>query len=499
MKNIVLSKYISILRHENLIIDIINVNNMEESIKYISYDSKDVVDNTLFICKGINFKEEYLKDAVNNGAKWYISEKIYDIECGCILVSDIRKTMAIISDIYYDYPSKKLNLIGITGTKGKSTTLYFIKSILDEYAKSNNKKDTAIISTISTYLGDNYKKSILTTPESLELRKDFSIATDNNIKNLVMEVSSQALKYNRVYGITFNIGLFLNISEDHISNVEHKDFEDYFSSKLKIFSQTKMACINLDAEFSDRIYNTAKDNSKSVLTFSLRKKEADIFGYDLNKNGMKTVFKVNMSGSTYNFSLSMPGLFNVENALAAITVANAMNINYDIIYKGLENASVPGRMQIYSSKDKKIISIVDYAHNKVSFEKVYETIKKEYKNRKIITVFGCPGDKAQIRRKDLGIVSSKNSDYIVLTEDDPGFEDTGSICMQIAEFVKKYNNNYIIEVNRKKAIKIAIDYANNQDQASIILILGKGEEKTQKKAGKLEEYEGDMEIIANLM
>lgn len=258
----------------------------------------------------------------------------------------------------------------------------------------------------------------------------------SGIKNVVMEVSSQALKYDRTYGIDFNVGVFLNISEDHISSVEHSDFEDYFSSKLKIFENTKVACINLDADFSDRILSTAKKYCKKVITFSTKNNNATVYAKNINKIGNSTKFEVVIAGRQREYILNMPGIFNVENALAAISVAYSLNVDERFIYSGLKMAKAEGRMEIYSSKDDSVIALVDYAHNKLSFEKVFESVKQEYKNRKIVSVFGCPGNKALNRRVDLPTVADRYSDKIYLTADDPGSEMVEDICKSMSYNIK---------------------------------------------------------------
>ena len=500
MEKYKIEKYISKLNDENNIKEILNIKKEEfdKKVEYISYNSKDIKNDTLFICKGASFKKEYLEQAIFSGATIYMSEVDYKVNIPAIVVNDIKKAMSVVATIYYNNPQNDLNIIGITGTKGKSTTTYYLKSILDEYANKNSKKDTAVVSTIDTYLGKETFKSFLTTPENLDLIKDFFIAKENNIKNLVMEVSSQALKYDRVYKVNFETAIFTNISEDHISPIEHPDFDDYFNSKLKIFEKCKNACINLDADFSDVIYKKAKEKAKQIVTYSVSNKDADIYAYDIKKDGLNTVFKVKSEKFLIDddFLLSMPGLFNVENAMAAISCACLMNIPVKYIKDGLKNARVKGRMQIVKSDDGKIISIIDYAHNKVSFEKIFETVKKEYNDRKIITVFGCPGSKAQIRRKDLGEVSSLNSDYIVITEDDPQYEDTESICLEIANFVKINNKNYKIIINREEAIKYSVEFAKKMDEKVVLLLLGKGDETAQKVLGKKVEYGGDFKIVS---
>ena len=250
-----LKKYLEKLKENNLFIE----ENISEEIKnknveLFTYDSREVKENTLFVCKGINFKKEFLDSALEKGAFAYISEIEYKEENKpYIIVNDVRKALAVLSALYTNYPEKEINMIGITGTKCKSTTRYYIKYILDDYMKELKKKDTAIVSSIDTYDGKTRSESVLTTPESLELYKHIRNAVDCNIENLVMEVCSQALKIDRVYGILYKIGIFLNISEDHISNIEHKDYEEYFNSKLKLFNQTETAIINLNTQDLDRV------------------------------------------------------------------------------------------------------------------------------------------------------------------------------------------------------------------------------------------------------
>ena len=498
MKEYRLSEYIDILNKSGQILKLYGCDKiLNKKIEYMTYNSKDVEDNSIFICKGDYFKVDYLNDAIKNGATIYVSDKKYDIDCSCIIVKDIRVTMSILSEMYFDFPGKHLNKIGITGTKGKTTTSFYIKYILDEYAKENLKKDTAIISSLTTYDGIENFESHLTTPESYEIEKHFRNAVDSKIENVVMEVSSQAYtkKYGRLHNIKFDIGVFLNISEDHVSPIEHPTFEDYFSCKLKLFENTKIACINLDSDFSDKILNEAKRHCKKIVTFSINKKEADIYAYDISKQNDGTHFKVKTDKFDSEFVISMPGKFNVENALAAIAVADILNIDSKYMYLGLKNARTSGRMELFKTKDEKIVSIVDFAHNKLSFEKIYETVKNEYNDRFVITVFGCPGGKAQIRRKNLGEVAGKNSDRVYITADDPGIEEVSKISDEIEKYLKVYIDTYEKIEDREEAIQQAFNYAKNLDKKSILLILGKGSDNTQKVLNGYEPYKSDVEQI----
>ncbi len=485
MKLYLLKDYISALQKEDLIDCIpaeIDFSILENTaIEKLSHNSKDIIPNTLYFCKGLNYKPEYLEEAIKNGAICYVAEKqnITKPNFPHIVVKDIRKALAALSCMYYDYPAEKINMIGLTGTKGKSTTAYYIKSILDNYMKENGMPDTAILSSIDAYDGKSCKESLITSPESIEIQEHIRNSVDCDMKNFVMEVSSQALMLNRVHDIYYKVGVFLNISEDHISAIEHPNFENYFECKLKIFEQTETACVNLDSDYSDIILENSK-KAKRVITFSTKDKNADVYGYNIQKQGHNAIFfRVRTPKFEQDMLLTMPGLFNVENALAAISIAISLDIPYSNIYEGLKVARASGRMESHVSKDGSIIVIVDYAHNKLSFQKLYESTKQEYPDKKIVTVFGCPGGKAQLRRRDLGTLAGINSNISYLTAEDPGPEDTVEICKEIAGYISKENGNYKIIEDRGEAIKNAI----LENPNSVILITGKGNE-TRQKYGK---------------
>ena len=463
--------------------------NQNVQIESISYNSKEVTENTLFFCKGAHFKEQFLCDAINRGATVYVSEKKYDVEIPCILVSDIRKSLYLTANFFYDNAWDKLNLIGITGTKGKSTTAYYIKYILDGYLQENGGKESGIASSIDIYDGVIREESSLTTPEPFELHKHFDNAVKSRTDFFTMEVSSQALKYGRTEGVQFKIGCYLNIGIDHISAIEHPDFEDYFNSKMKLFTQCDTAVINLDSDRSEQVVEYSK-NAKNVITFSLKNPEADVYGYNVHKDGSNTVFTVKTRSFEREFRLSMPGLFNVENALCAIGVAEILGIDYQYIYNGLINARTSGRMEIYESNDKKIAVIVDFAHNKLSFENIFASVKKEYPDRPVWILFGCPGNKALIRRKDMGEVSGKMADFIYITEDDPAEERIEDICNEIAGYVENVGgkNKYKIIYDREQAIKTAIEDCKGE---CVIILAGKGAETHQKRGLRSEDYASD--------
>lgn len=470
-----LKEYLEIFRNNSILVECNADENMQ--IDYISYNSQDIKENTFFLCKGAHFKEQFLLDALNKGATVYISEKKYNTDAPCVVVSDIRLAMGLMANFYYDNAYNKLKLVGITGTKGKSTTAYFIKYIEDEFLSAQGKKQSAIVSSIDTYDGVINIESHLTTPEPFDLHKHFDNAVKSGIEHFTMEVSSQALKYGRVFGVEFTIGCYLNIGIDHISAIEHPDFEDYFQSKMKIFSQCKTAVVNLDSDRSEDVLKAAK-NAPEVITFSTKNENADVYGYNIRKDGSDTVFTVRTKEFTRDFTLTIPGLFNVENALCAIAACLKLGIPENCIYTGLLKARSSGRMEVYENNDKSVTAIVDYAHNRMSFENLFKSVRQEYPGRKIAIVFGCPGYKALIRRKDLGEIAGMYADMTYITEEDPGEEPLQKISAEVAEFVASKGGKYKIIDDRGEAIRTAV---NEMGGNSVILITGKGNETRQKR------------------
>lgn len=465
----------------------------ELQIEYLTYDSRDLGENTLFVCKGAAFKEEYLQDVINRGIQAYITEKEYeriDKKIPHILVKDIRKAMPILANLFYDEAWRHLNLVGITGTKGKSTTAYYVKHILDSYLQEQGKKQSGIISSIDTYDGVIFEESHLTTPETLDLHKHFRNAVDSELEYMEMEVSSQGLKYDRVAGVTFDVGVYLNISEDHISPIEHPTFEDYFAAKLKIFAHTKNAVVNLDGDFTDEVLEAAKA-AENMMTFSQKDPSADIYAYDVRKVDQEIRFMVRTAQFEQEFVLTMPGLFNVENALAAIGTAISLNIPLEYMLKGLHDARSSGRMEVYMSKDRKIIGIVDYAHNRLSFEKLFDSTLKEYPGFGIISIFGCPGKKALLRRRDLGTIAGENSEKVYIVAEDPGLEPFMEISEDIARYVRMTGCDYEIIEERGDAIRKAIMTA---EHPVVLLITGKGNETRQKYGAKYLPCLSDVEL-----
>ena len=495
---LVLSDIIKLLSEKKLIIESdIKEEDLSTIVRYVTFNSKDIEYNSLFICKGSHFNGKYLEDAIRDGAFVYLSETKYENfsnEVSSIIVNDIRKAMAYIGELYTNFAWKDLTLIGITGTKGKSTTSYFVKYILDDYLKLGKRKPSGIISGIDNYDGVIKEESHLTTPEALELHKHFANAVSSGLEYLTMEVSSQALKYDRVLGIQYGVGCFLNVGEDHISDVEHSSFEDYFKSKLFLFNQCNIACVNMDIDYPERVMEEAK-KCKRLITFGLNK-GADIYGYDITTNGKEISFTVKCDSFTKKFKLSMQGFFNVYNALAAISICYALNIPLENIYHGLKKAKVSGRMEIFKEPNKKLHIVVDYAHNKMSFESLFESTKKDFPESEISIVFGCPGKKAQARRKELGEIAGKYANKAYITEEDAGEEPVLKICEEIVKHMGGNTCECSIIEDREAAIREAI---NDAAPGGVILITGKGRETRQKRGLVYVKTRSDVKIVKNII
>ena len=487
MEKFFLSNIKSILEKNNLIKDFTIIENAE--VKNISCDSRNVRKDCLFFCKGENYKEEYLNDAIKKGAICYISESFYDkSNVSYFIVKDILKAMAILSSRFYNDPAKSLNLIGVTGTKGKTTTTFFLKNMFENYLKD----EVGFLSSIEINTGIRREESHLTTPESIEIHKDFKEIKDAKLKYTIVEVSSQSYKRDRLYGVDFEYGVFTNIAEDHISNVEHPSFEDYLNCKIEFLKHCKTVVINKNTDCLEYILSKIKD--KNIIFYGTDS-SADFYVSDIKKQDDGFRFTVINEKEEYkhNFKLKMPGRFNVENALAAIVIAKLNNVDEKSIEKALETTKIEGRMNII--EEKGITVIVDYAHNGYSFSKLFESLKLDYPGRKIISVGGIVGGKAFNRRKEFGEVVGDNSDYIYLTSDNPQFESVRDICLEIAKYIREKDKFEIIE-NRKDAITKAI---LNAKEGDIVVLLAKGGEKYIQINNVNVEYEGDMEIAKEVL
>ena len=477
---------------------------LDHRFSHLSYSSADVTPDTFFICKGAAFKEEYLRNAIAKGAGVYLAQSLYEgVDCPHILVSDIRKAMSLVSIAFYQKAYRNFRVVGLTGTKGKTTTTYFMKNILDAFCRRNPQlcaaQKSAVLSTVEVDTGIEHHEAHLTTPESPDLQRYFAQTRDSGLPFLTMEVSSQAYKLSRVYGMDFDIGMFLNIGEDHIGPLEHTDFEDYFSCKLQLMEHCRTAISNREMDHAQRVLEHARAHAQRVLTFG-KLETADLDDddcwilRDIQKEEQGFTFTTSHGLEQDSWRIRMAGRFNVENALAAILAAKALGVDDQSIREGLLQNEVQGRMNLFE-KDG-VTVLVDYAHNFLSFQKLYESLKADYPGQRIVVVVGCPGGKAQLRRRDIGTLSGQNADYLYLTAEDPQFEDVRSICEEIASFVKPYGTPYEIIEDRAQAVEKAITTAQKGD---VIVLAAKGEEVYQKVRGEYVYYESDLAIAKRLL
>lgn len=479
MKNKTIGYYAALLAEAGLLIGDISEETAAREIRQISCNSKEVCEDSLFLCKGAAFRAKYLTEALMRGAAAYVSEKEYPEgkDAKVLLVTDIRKAMAVLGEAFYEYPAEKLRIIGITGTKGKTTTAYYIRSILDTWLADQKKKESAILSSIESYDGEEYRPARLTTPETLDLQKYLRKTVDAGVTCLTMEVSSQALKYNRIGSMQMETGVFLNISKDHISPQEHADFRDYFHSKLKMFCHCRNVCINLDADRAGEILKAAQ-GAERVWTFGMVS-QADVSGSNIRMKEGHLYFHIRMPEYEGDIHVPMHGMFNAENALAAAAACCSMGIPADCIVRGLSVVKVRGRMEEYRSCDGKKTVIVDYAHNRLSFEKLFESVHLEYPGHPVSVIFGCPGGKAYNRRKELAVIADRYADRIYLVPDDPGPENPEEIAGEIRSYIRNRQDCCLYVEDRADAVARAIE---ETVPGTILLVLGKGCEASQKYA-----------------
>lgn len=483
-----------ILEKENLLREFITPDRwslaapFEKNFHKLSYDSREADADTLFFCKGNNFQVRYLEQALQTGLTCYIAEQPYEVDAAlAIIVTDIRKALAVLSMAFYDYPQNKLKLIGITGTKGKTTVAYFTKKILD----ITTQQKTALLSTLNTTLdGVTFFKSKLTTPESLDLYRMMAEAVTNGMTHLVMEVSSQAYKVARVYGLTFDVGIFLNISPDHIGPIEHPTFEDYFYCKRQLVANSRQMILHHEIDHFDLLNELAKAKNIPVITYG-NKIEAD---YQVKPLEHPLAFSLTgakdslMLNGTYEILLA--GDFNKENAAAALIASALVGADQTAGQQGLAEALVPGRMNLLLKPNGAHI-YVDYAHNYLSMKSLLAFAKEQHPAGEILVITGSTGNKAESRRAGLGQAIGEYADVAVLTSDDPNYEDPQKIAAEIQQGIQNDQVQVHFEKDRKQAIQQAIQSAGPNDA---IILAGKGTDKYMTVNGENLPYEGDYHL-----
>ncbi|MDF2592983.1 MAG: UDP-N-acetylmuramoyl-L-alanyl-D-glutamate--2,6-diaminopimelate ligase [Clostridia bacterium] len=472
-------------------IDIIDrYGNMEVDIKDIVYDSRKVSAGCVFVCV-TGFKvdgHQYLEDAIKKGAVAAIIEKDVDVKgIALVKVADTRKSMSILGSNFYNHPTDTLKLIGITGTNGKTTTTYLIKSIFD-----HAHKKTSTIGTISIRIGDVEVPSSRTTPESVDLQQLFREMLDKDMEYSVMEVSSHALDLGRVDNCSFKVGIFTNLTQDHLDY--HKNFDNYREAKKKLFYKTTHTnIINIDDMHGRMIANEIKDLKAELITYGIDS-NADIMA----KNIIMDIKGIKFTLVTPKYSIDLeyktPGRFSVYNCLAAAAVAYSEGIDKTIIKEGLiDIESVPGRSEVVNI-DKPYSVIIDYAHSPDSLENILNAVRQYTKGR-LITVFGCGGDRETQKRPIMGEVAGRLSDYCVVTSDNPRSEEPDSIIKQIEQGISNTKCDYICIENRRAAIEHALKIAKQDD---VVLLAGKGHETYQElKTGTI--HFDEREVIRELI
>ena len=448
---------------EKLEYEVLN-GNVDIDIKNLVYDSRKAGALDVFVCVtgAVSDGHTYISDVAGKGVLAIVVQKDIEVteelkDITLIKTADTRYALALMSAAFFDYPAKKLKTIGITGTKGKTTTTFMIRDILE---KCNIK--AGLIGTNETIIGDVHIPSKNTTPESFLIQKYFSQMVEAGCSCVVMEVSSQALMLNRTAGILFDIGVFTNIEPDHIGPNEHASFEEYMECKSRLFKQCVHGIGNADSEYFDKIMD---------ITTSY------------NTTGTREL----------NIKLTLPGEFSVYNSLCAIAVSEHFNVDDKLLLDALYNTRVAGRVEPVKVSDDFIV-MIDYAHNAMSLESLLSTLR-EYNPNRIVCLFGCGGNRSKLRRFEMGEVSGRMADLTIITSDNPRDEDPALIMQDIETGIKKTSGSYVMIEDRGEAVKYAIEHGEKGD---IIVLAGKGHEDYQEIKG-IRYHQTDKELVQKAM
>ncbi len=449
---------------------------IDVNISELVYNTKKVKKECMFVCiKGAAFdSHDVAGEAAKNGAVVIVAEHPVEVPEGTavVLVEDTRYALALISAAYFHYPSKKLKVIGITGTKGKTTTTFMIRSILEHAGIS-----TGLIGTIEVIIGDKHIPAHNTTPESYEIQEYFAQMVEAGCRVAVMEVSSQGLMLHRTAGILFDIGIFTNLAPDHIGENEHASFEDYLECKSRLFRQCKLGIVNADDAHAEDIL---KGHTCEVETYGFSEKA------DLRASDLKLVNRPGFLGVDYHVSglldfdveIDMPGRFSVYNSLVAIAVCRHFEIPKEDMLAALKVVQTKGRIEKVKVSDDFTL-MIDYAHNAMSLESLLTTLK-EYQPKRLVCLFGCGGNRSKLRRYEMGEVSGRLADLTVITSDNPRFEEPQAIIDDIRTGISKTTGKYVEIIDRKEAIRYVIEHGEPGD---VIVLAGKGHEDYQEICG----------------
>ncbi len=464
----------------------------DEEIKDIAYDSRKAGEGIVFVCLKGAFTDghKYAMSAYENGSRFFVCSDEVSLPGGAhvIKVDDTRAVLAAMSCNFFGNPSDDIAVIGITGTKGKTTVAHIVRNVLEKGGMT-----TGIIGTVGAFFGDTVLPTVNTTPESYELQKMLRQMADGGCKAAAIEVSSLGLKAHRVDGISFALGVFTNLSPDHIGTNEHASFEEYAYWKTQLFPRCKAAILNIDDPFTPAVKELCKGK---VYTYGT-KEDADFrlaSSEKIKLDGMLAMrFSFMHNGKEKSFEISLPGDVNSSNALVAVAAAEIFGISDSAVKDGLATVFVKGRGEMLSVGGDFTV-IIDYAHNGLSLKSIIDTAKA-YEHNRIVTLFGSVGGRTECRRQELGSVSGALSDFSIITSDDPDFEDPQKICEEIAESCKKAGGEYIIIPDRAEAIEYAVVNAQKGD---IIILAGKGHESTMKIKGENVPFDEKQEVYKAL-
>ncbi len=444
----------------------IEYKNEDRDIKYITDDSRKVREDTLFVCheKG----ESYVCQALEKGAVAVVAEK--KVCENTVIVEDTRKAYSLLCAAFFGFSHKKLRLIGVTGTNGKTTVTTMLYNIL---TMAGHK--CALFGTVCNKLCGESSDSLLTTPDSFYMHKKFSDMTECNTEYCIIEASSQGLCQQRLYGLDFEAGVFLNLTEDHLDY--HGTMESYMNAKKLLLSSSRLSVINADDKFAEEFKKAA---AGEVKTFSLKSDEADFTAKCIKFSEGTTDYAIVSDGLIHRIKLKIPGAYNVSNSMAAIITALNLGVSLDACAAALRNFyGVKGRFEIVPT-DRDFKVIIDYAHTPDSLKQVLLTLGGFPKNR-IITVFGCGGDRDKDKRGEMGRIAADYSDMVIVTSDNPRNEDPLDIIRDIVGAVKGTKTPMFIHQDRRRAIEFALKNAGKND---IILLAGKGHETSQSVGGE---------------
>ena len=449
----------------------------EQEVTGVVYDSRKVTDGSLFICirGAVVDGHKFIPDVTAKGAKVLIVEEEVSApsDVTVIQVTDTRYAMAFISAAWFGHPAEKLKTIGITGTKGKTTTTYMVKSILE-----NAGYKVGLIGTIEAIIGNKIIPASNTTPESYVVQEYFYEMVEAGCDCVVMEVSSQGLMLHRTQGFVFDFGIFTNIEPDHIGPNEHKDFDHYLSCKAMLLKQCRVGIVNRDDEHFDRI---VEGHTCTLETYGFSK-EADLRAEDARLIGGKGYLGISyqLKGlMDFPVEIDIPGKFSIYNSLTAIAICRHFKVSQENILKALKVAKVKGRIEMVKVSDEFTL-MIDYAHNAMALESLLTTLR-EYHPHRLVCLFGCGGNRSRLRRYEMGEVSGRLADLTIITSDNPRDEEPQAIIDDIKVGMAKTEGKYVEIPDRKKAIAYAIHHGEPGD---IVVLAGKGHEDYQEIKGK---------------